>query len=389
MPPHDIHVDFQTLASSLMTDARARNVFDRMAERSGIARRHSVFEPGCLARGEIDTGGFYLPGAYPTTAARMRHYEAHALPLALAAVRGLDLDRAELQRITHLVVASCTGFTAPGLDLQLAASLGLAGGVERTLVGFMGCAAAIPALRLARSAVLAEPAARVLVVNLELCTLHLQETGELEPALAALLFADGCSAALVSADEVGLRLDDFRGAVIPGTADHITCHIGDGGFLMHLSGRVPGRIAATLRGDKEAGAPDGLLRGAGVDAFRHWAVHAGGRSVLDAVEFGLGLAPEALARSRAVLRDFGNMSSATVMFVLRRILAAEAGTRGLAMAFGPGMVAETFRFRRAMPSATVMFVLDRMLRSGEDGPGLAMAFGPGMVAETFRFQLLP
>jgi len=122
----------------------------------------------------------------------------------------------------------------------------------------------------------------------------------------------------------------------------ITWHVGDHGFQMHLSGRVPGMIMQTLRDD------DGkLLRGEGTQSIDYWAVHGGGRSILDAVEAGLNLAPNALAHSRHILREFGNMSSATVMFVLNRIMQADdSGQRGLAMAFGPGMVAETFRFTR-------------------------------------------
>ncbi len=344
-PVHDIHAAFQAFAASLFTDERTRSVFERMAERAGIGRRFSVFRPGNLEAGEIDADGFYRRGEFPSTRDRMVRYETHALPLALDAVRDLALDPHDAARVTHLVVASCTGFSAPGLDLQLARHLGLRDDVERTIVGFMGCSAAVPALRCARNAVLADAAARVLVVNIELCTLHMQETAELEPALSALLFADGCTAALVTADEGGIELDDFRAVIIPDSADHITWHIGNGGFLMHLSGKVPGRIAAVLR-DEAARADDaGLLRGAGTQSIRHWAVHAGGRSVLDAVEYGLSLGREALAHSRAVLNDHGNMSSATVMFVLRRMLDTGDDGPGLAMAFGPGMVAETFRFR--------------------------------------------
>ena len=349
VPPHEIHGLFQRFAASLFADARTQAVFERMAERSGIARRYSVFAPGDLDAGEIDAGGFFRRGAFPSTQARMRQYEAHALPLAREAVADLPLPAAEAARITHLVVASCTGFVAPGLDFQLAASLGLRADVARTIVGFMGCSAAVPALRVARDAVLADPSARVLVVNLELCTVHMQETAELEPALSALLFADGAAASLVTADASGIALDDFRAATVPGTADHITWHIGDAGFLMHLSGRVPGRIAGLLRQEASRTDADGLLRGEGAQAIRHWAVHPGGRSVLDGVEFGLQLAPDGLRHSRAVLRDHGNMSSATVMFVLRRMLDDGDEGPGLLMAFGPGMVAETFRFRLRPP----------------------------------------
>lgn len=338
VPPHDIHVPFVALARTLLGCERERIVFDRMAERAGIAHRFSCFRPGRMEAGEVDADGFFARGAFPSTAARMERYEAWAPELALRAVDALGIGR-ERHRITHLIVASCTGFSAPGLDLQLAERLGLARSVKRSVIGFMGCSGAVPALRAAQEAVIADPAARVLVVNLELCTLHLQETTDLETVLSFLLFGDGCAATLVTADPEGLALDDFRSAVIPDSAGLITWHIGDRGFAMHLSGKVPGRIAQALRDDE-----GDLLRGAGTAAIDHWAVHAGGRTVLDAVEAGLSLPRTALAQSRAVLHAFGNLSSATIMFVLSAMLDGPPG-RGLAMAFGPGMVAETFRFR--------------------------------------------
>ncbi len=348
VPPHDIHAPFIAFARTLLPDDRTRQVFDRMAERSGIERRWSLLRPGNLAAGEVDADGFYVRGAFPGTAARMALYERGALDLALQAIADLGMN-AERERITHLIVASCTGFSAPGLDLQITARLGLRADVARSVIGFMGCSAAVPALRAARDAVLADPAARVLVVNLELCSLHFQETSDIETVLSFLLFADGASAALVSADPTGFLLGDFRSVLLPDSAGLITWHIGDSGFLMHLSGQVPGRIAGALRDDLSRAEPAGILRGEGTGAVDLWAVHAGGRTVLDAVEIGLRLSPDALLASREVLREHGNMSSATVMFVLRRLLAgpAEAGGRGFAMAFGPGMVAETFRFRRA------------------------------------------
>ena len=344
LPPHDIHAPFIDFAASQLRDHNQRLLFSRMADRSGIAHRYSVLQAGDVAAGEVDAGGFYKRGTFPGTAARMALYEAEAIELALRAVEALALGQ-DLALITHLVVASCTGFTAPGLDLLLAARLGLRRDVERTLIGFMGCSAAVPALRSAHQAVRSEPTSRVLVVNLELCTLHLQETADIETALSFLLFADGAAAALVTADETGIALDDFRAAVIPDSADLITWHIGDQGFRMHLSGKVPGRIVQALREEQGRNDADGILRGESIQDIAHWAVHAGGRTVLDAVEIGLSLPPDALRHSRAVLRDHGNMSSATIMFVLERILKECADqARGFGMAFGPGMVAETFRF---------------------------------------------
>ena len=342
VPPHDVHQSFLDFAATLLPDARTRTVFARMAERSGIAHRYSPFRPGRLDAGEVDADGFFRRGAFPDTAIRMRAYEPLALELALRAVAGLG----DLGDVTHIIVASCTGFSAPGLDLQLAHALGLRADVERTMIGFMGCAAAVPALRAAAAAVHAQPGARVLVVNCELCTLHMQESAELAKILSFMLFADGSSAALVSADPHGIALGDFRAAILPDSADLITWHIGAQGFDMHLSGKVPGRIAAALRAEAAGSDAAGLLRGEAAQAIDLWAVHAGGSTVLDAVEIGLALPPGALAVSRGVLHDFGNMSSATVMFVLSRLLAAgTAGARGMALAFGPGMVAESFRFR--------------------------------------------
>jgi predicted naringenin-chalcone synthase len=344
LPPHDVHDAFVAFMQPAMPEGKVRTVFSRMAARAGIKRRFSVLHRDGL--GEADDPGekFYRRGAYPGTAERMRVYAEHAPNLALEAIANLDLQgRAE--EITHLIVASCTGFIAPGLDQLIAHRLGLRTDLQRTMVGFMGCAAAVPALRLAQAAVLADPAARVLVVNLELCTLHLQETADVQVALSFLLFGDGCTAALVTAEPTGIALEDFRAAVIPGSAHCITWHVGDQGFIMHLSGEVPGRITRALRAEVARGDSGGLLRGAGTQAIDLWAVHGGGKTVLDAVETGFGLAPAALGTSRAILAEHGNMSSATVMFALQRILAAaDSGRRGLAMAFGPGMVAETFRF---------------------------------------------
>jgi predicted naringenin-chalcone synthase len=279
----------------------------------------------------------------------MLQYEAIAPPLALRALEEMGLD-GERDRITHLIVASCTGFVAPGLDQLIVTAAGLNPGVERTVVGFMGCYAAVNALRLAHHIVRSEPASRVLVVNLELCTLHFQPTQELQKVLSMMLFGDGCSAALVTSDEVGIALQDFRAASIAHSSGLITWRIGDHGFDMHLSGEVPGRILRALSAERARNDNAGLLRGTRPADYDIWAVHAGGRSILDAVEAGFQLAPHLLDWSRGVLKDYGNMSSATLMFVLQRILKAvhpkdASDHAGFAVAFGPGLAAESFRFK--------------------------------------------
>ncbi len=342
VPPHDVHAEFVAFGRTLLPDERSRMLFDRMAGLSEIAHRYAIFAPGPMPRTEaLDAEGFYRRGAFPSTARRMARFQAPALELAVAAVDRLDLGAGERARVTHLIAASCTGFAAPGLDFRLMRAAGLPDSVERTMIGFMGCFAAVNALRLARHIVRSEPAARVLVVNLELCSLHMQEQWELTRMLSFLLFGDGASAALVTAIPEGLALGAFRTDVIPETDGLITWDVGDSGFEMHLSGQVPLQIRRAVQ---EKGA--GLLRALGIRDVAHWAVHAGGRTVLDAVQEGFDLGPDALRHSRAVLHDFGNMSSATLMFVLGRILAgARAAGSGVGMAFGPGLTMESFAFR--------------------------------------------
>ncbi len=210
----------------------------------------------------------------------------------------------------------------------------------------MGCYAAVVALRTARHIVRSDSAARVLVITVELCTLHLQADEAVDEILTMLLFGDGAAAAIVSADPVGIALDAPFSATLPDSEALIGWTIGDTGFDMTLSGAVPTHI-------REAIASGVMQRAFGDPAtVDGWAVHAGGRTVLDAVEQGFGLAPDALADSRAVLHDFGNMSSATLMFVLARVLADDRPVEnGVALAFGPGLAIEGFGYRVGHPSS--------------------------------------
>jgi len=344
VPDHDVHQTFIDFVDQSLEDQRTKRIFQRMVQRAGIEHRYSSLEPGERMDLSADKTGFYRRGDFPGTRARMARFESAALDLAKRAVVCLNLED-NGSSITHLVLASCTGFTAPGIDQQLVEALGLDPSIERTALGFMGCAAAVNALKIAHHIVRSTPDAKILVVNIELCTLHMQETRDLEQILSALLFGDGCSAALVSSDPVGLALTDFRAVTIPDTQKLITWAVGDQGFNMTLSGEVPSQITRAL--EHEATRNDGgIFRGTRPEEVDLWAVHAGGRTILDAVEQGLGLDAEALHWSRGVLREFGNMSSATLMFVLDRMMrAVKEQAQGFGMAFGPGLVAETFRFR--------------------------------------------
>jgi predicted naringenin-chalcone synthase len=254
----------------------------------------------------------------------MQAFEEAAPGLAVQAVEALELG-AGLKEITHVVVTSCTGLAAPGIDLLLVQRLGLRPSVERTVVGFMGCYAAMNALKLARHIVRSEPTSKVLVVSIELCSLHLQESHDLEQVLSFLVFGDGCAAAIVSAEPRGLSLDAFNALLLPEAADQITWTIRDQGFDMFLSGRVPASVARALRSGRTA-----VLGGAACQEIDLWAVQ---------------LDDAALTASREVLRRNGNMSSATILFVLQSLMeTGEPGMRGCGMAFGPGLTAETLLF---------------------------------------------
>ena len=338
VPEHDVHDTFVVFAEKMLVDPRLRGVFRRMVSRSAIEHRYSFLDPQKRS-GQLtseDANEFYRLGGFPTTSRRMELFEQSAPVLMRKAVDKLALSEQERAGITHVLVTCCTGLYAPGLDFEIVEHLGLSPGVERTMVGFMGCYAAINALKLARHIVRSEPKAGVLMLNLELCTLHFQETQDLEQVLSFLVFADGAAASLVSAREQGFALDSFKAVMVPDTHGLITWKIRGLGFDMLLSGKVPGELAGALH--------QGELM-TERDEIDLWAVHPGGRSILDAVEKGLQLPADALAASREVLSSFGNMSSATVMFVLERIMQqARPGQRGCAMSFGPGLTAETMRF---------------------------------------------
>ncbi len=337
VPEHDVHNAFVFFAEKMLIDPRLSRVFRRMVDRAEIAHRYSFLDP--QKGSPHDAHKFYRLGNFPGTLQRMKLFEQSAPVLMRKVVDRLALNEQERAGITHVLVTCCTGLYAPGLDFEIVEHLGLSPGVERTMVGFMGCYAAINALKLARHIVRSEPEASVLMLNLELCTLHFQETQELEQVLSFLVFADGAAASLISAREQGFALDSFKAVMVPETRGLITWKIGGLGFDMLLSGKVPAQLGHALQ--------KGELM-AERDKIDLWAVHPGGRSVLDAVETALELPTEALTASRGVLSQFGNMSSATVMFVLQRIMQqARPGQRGCAMSFGPGLTAETMRFHVA------------------------------------------
>lgn len=302
--------------------------------RSGVDERRSVLadDDGRLA--------FFEGGCVPTTSERMRVFMDEAPRLAHeACARALEDAGLEAARVTHVVFVSCTGFASPGVDLALIGSLGLDAGVRRTCVGMMGCHGAINGLETARAASAADPGAVVLMVCVELCTLHFCASVAQGAMVANALFADGAAAVVVGRGEAGdtrgRELVSCSSVVVPGTASEMGWVIGDAGFEMTLASGVPERLA-----ERVAGWVDGWLGRHGLerDGVRAWAVHPGGPRVLDEVSAALGLGDDGVDVSRDVLRTLGNMSSGTVLFILERMREVEGPV--VMLAFGPGLCGE-------------------------------------------------
>jgi alkylresorcinol/alkylpyrone synthase len=277
-----------------------------------------------------------------STEARNRAYMQQARPLGAEAIRRcLDDAGHTAQEVDELIIVSCTGLDTPGLDLLLAADLGMRHDLRRTSILTMGCYAALPGLARAADAVRARPGSRALVLCLEICTLHFREDRDVDNLISMALFADGAAAALVG-DGMGaprlLRQCTFSNYQ---TLEHMAWHLTDHGFKMRLSAEVPdvlrehaGHVVAQLLG------PSGLAR----QDIRFWDIHPGGARILDCLQAELGLEDGDLWFSREVLRRYGNMSSPTVLFVLEEIRRhgdPRPGDYGVLMAFGPGLTMES------------------------------------------------
>ena len=336
-PPHEISqadAHAEAVRASALDAASARTL-EALYRRAGVERRASVLRASDgffpVAKNAEDRG--------PGTRARMQAYERHAPELAArACAAALRVASTHPGGVTHLVTASCTGFHAPGVDLELVERLGLPPGVARTHVGFMGCHAAVNALRVAQAFIAADPTATVLLACVELCSLHFHYGDDPGAAVANALFADGAAAAVLAGPcASGATLRATGSVVIPGSADAMTWRLGEHGFVMTLSAAVPGLIHAHLRPWLE---PWLARHGLGIDQVAAWAIHPGGPRVISAVAEALTLPAAAVTASRAVLARHGNMSSATLLFILSRLMSEGAGGPCVALAFGPGVVAE-------------------------------------------------
>lgn len=335
------------------TDRLTQRLIRATFDAAEIERRHTVIPD----LGEGGREGVFVDAQgvlrAPGTALRNAEYIRQAPELSRqAAQSALDEAGMTASDITHVVTVSCTGCFAPGPDFRLVRDLGLAASTERYHLGFIGCAAAFPALRAAERFCAAQPHAVVLVVCTELCSLHIRPSTSPDQIVSSSVFADGSAAAIVTADagdRAGLDLERFGTTLTSEGEQDMAWTIGDDGFEMVLTAEVPRVIGREIRG-----AVDAFLAGDQPDA---WAVHPGGRSILDRVQSGLQLEPAALRASRDVLRDYGNMSSATVMFILRTLLHDDtiaAGATIAGLAFGPGLTVESALLtKRTAPVAPV------------------------------------
>ena len=342
-PPHRISsADAAEIAQQFACESPAqRRLFHTLYRRAGVETRYSVVLEA--SEGPLDARQFFFGPEEPTTRDRMRRFEHDAGVVAVSAAQSALRDAGiRPERITHLITVSCTGFYAPGFDAALIRGLDLSRDVARTHVGFMGCHGLLNGLRVAAGFVGADPSAVPLVCAVELCSLHHQYGWDADKIVANALFADGAGAVVgtsgsAHAGPVAYRLLANGSTFIDDTEDAMSWRLGNRGFAMTLSPRVPDLIGQHLRSWLESW----LARhGLNLGAVASWAVHPGGPRILSAVGETLGLEPSMLQESQRVLAEYGNMSSPTILFILDRLRHTNAGRPCVALAFGPGLAVE-------------------------------------------------
>ena len=329
------------------TPEQAR-LMTRIYQKTKVLSRGSVLLEKDGDNGRIQERLSFYGAESPGTAERMQAFDDYAGGLALeAAAKALSDGDISSAAITHLVTVSCTGFQSPGVDLFLIEKLALAPSVQRTHIGFMGCHGAMNGLRVAHAFAEMDPQAVVLLCAVELCSLHMAYGWHPEKVVANALFADGAAAVVASANpslsHQSLALRRSGSMVIPNSADLMHWEIGDHGFAMGLSPLVPKTVGAALLPWVRDWLKEQTIE---LEAVTSWAVHPGGPRILSTCSEVLSLEPNRLLDSRAVLQDHGNMSSATILFILERLRRRSTAGLCLALAFGPGLTAEVALFDR-------------------------------------------
>jgi predicted naringenin-chalcone synthase len=355
-PPFAITLEdrFQIAENFVIGDAKERMFTPYIIEKSTVERRHlSVLNAstGTLAERQtffpnasecLETGG-------PSTGERMIAYEEHATALAKAAVMQ-TFEQASIKPsdITHTVTASCTGFNAPGVDIDLIREFSMAPTTQRTHVGFMGCHAGLNALRVANAYAKADPDACILVSATELCGLHYQYIGKNDQKVANALFADGAASAIILGDNWkkqvpanSWRIAATGSMILPESAEYMTWKVRDNGFTMSLSDRIPKLIEEHLQSWMSCWLAKSGLK---LEDVATWAVHPGGPQILNAFERSMSPHTHGVQYSRDVLKENGNMSSATVFFIMQRMMKAQEKVPCVALGFGPGITIEATLF---------------------------------------------
>lgn len=342
VPHHRIsQVDAAEISKRFSCETAAQErLFQTLYRRTGVDGRNCVVLD--RSEGTLNDRQSFYSSSDPTTLDRMRKYEEQAGSLALAACKTALRDAiCEPDCITHLVTISCTGFFAPGFDIELVKQLPLPARVARTQIGFMGCQGALNGLRVARAFLEADPSACVLLCALELCSLHHQYGWDADKIVANALFSDGAAAVIATSDQSArphrYRLLASGSTVVQNSAEAMSWRIGNQGFEMSLSARVPDLICQYLRPWLESWLADHRLALCDIPS---WAVHPGGPRILSAVAEALDLDRHALEASQQVLADHGNMSSPTILFILDRLCTAGAAGPCVSLAFGPGLSIE-------------------------------------------------
>lgn len=336
----DILKFMQTVYASSDADKRKLRF---LYQQSGIKQRYSVIVDYSRS---IEDWKFYPQtenlDPFPSLEQRMMIFNKQAPLLSVDAIRNCLGHIHDPKKITHLITVSCTGMSAPGLDLQILELMDLQKNIFRTSVNFMGCYAAIHALKIADAVCKADDTAQVLVVCTELCTLHFQREATLDNITSSLLFGDGSAAVLINNgnEHEGLHIDNFYSEVIPKGKRDMAWELSSNGFLMTLSGYIPDLIEE----DFEKITDSALKKdGASKEDVSHWCIHPGGKRVLEAIHKSLRFTNGQLSSSYKVLNEFGNLSSATVLFVLKEMLHDKKEIKKMfAAAFGPGLTVETF-----------------------------------------------
>ena len=337
------------MLNAYQPEAEDRRKISMLYERSGIETRYAVIPDYSVP---INERVFYPKTLdmepFPGLDQRMELYNTHATKLSIEAIKNCLKSHLDAQNITCLITVSCTGMSAPGLDISIMQQLQLPNSIQRSSVNFMGCYAAIHALKMADNICKADPSAKVMIVCTELCTIHFQKTCEMDSIASGLLFADGAAATLVTGDNrsnEGVSIGNFYSEVALNGQDDMAWNLSEKGFLMHLSSYIPQLLQAgitpLLQNALKAG---GFSR----KDITRWAIHPGGRKILENIQKELNLTGNDLRVSFDVLREYGNMSSPTILFVLKHMLEDlnRHDEKIFAAAFGPGLTMETLILER-------------------------------------------